>query len=287
MRKWLVLAFGIVCISLSAIFVRRAAVDGLAQALYRIAFAFFAVAPARFLRKGKSYPLANRLLCVVGGFFFGLELAFWNVSVMISDATTPTLLVNLSAVWVALGASFLLGERTSPFHWIGTAVSLSGVAVIVGLSRIVALDLGTGVTFALAASAFLAAYTLVIRKARAGMDTISVLYYALLGSFIPLFAACLAGNVPLWGYSPQSWVYLAALGVVTQVGGYFAINYALGHISSVKVSLSILAQPVLTAVFASLLIQEVIPERTMMGGGIVLVGIGVSFLGTKKRQLLE
>jgi drug/metabolite transporter (DMT)-like permease len=149
--------------------------------------------------------------------------------------------------------------------------------VIIGFTKILNLKLESGITFAIIASVFLAGYTLTIKKARAEMETISVLYYALLGSAIPLIIICFIYKLPLLGYSARSYFYLICLGVVTQVGGYFSINYALGHISSIKVSLITLLQPVLTAVFASLIINEIIPSQKLIGGLIVLVGIGISF----------
>ena len=43
MKKWLALIFGIICIAISAIFVKQANVNGLISALYRIVFAFIVV----------------------------------------------------------------------------------------------------------------------------------------------------------------------------------------------------------------------------------------------------
>jgi drug/metabolite transporter (DMT)-like permease len=250
LKKWIVLFLGIICIAISAIFVKQANVNGLVSALYRIVIALLVVAPIKVLTNKNEYTARNKITCMAGGIFFGFELAFWNVSVMISNATMPTLLVNLSAVWVGLGAFFFLKEKVFLFHWIGTII----------------------------ASFFLAGYTLTIKKARTAMDTFTVLFYALLGSSIPLIVICLIYKLPLLGYSAGSYFYLVCLGVVTQVGGYFSINYALGHISSIKVSLITLLQPVMTAVFASIIINEVIPSQKLVGGLIVLAGIGISFV---------
>ena len=75
------------------------------------------------------------------------------------------------------------------------------------------------------------------------------------------------------------------IGLITQVGGYFSINYALGHISSIKVSLLTLLQPVLTGIFASLIISETIQKNKIIGGMIVLIGLCVSFRKTNKQKI--
>jgi len=280
-KKWLVLFFGVLCVSCSAIFVRKANVDGLVSAFYRVAFAFALAAPIYWTRaarrKGKrALKPRNIAICMVGGLFFGLDLAFWNVSVMRSNATIPTLLVNLSSVWVGIGAGLLLKEKAGPAHWVGTAIALLGVAVVVGLGQVIRLKPETGVTYAIIASLFLASYLLVTKRARMEMDTLSVLFYSLLSSSILLLAICLIARRPLAGYSGETWLYLACIGVIVQVGGYFSSNYALGYLPSATVSLASLLQPVLTGVVAVLALGEQFSAQRIVGGLVVLAGICVS-----------
>lgn len=276
-RAWVALAFGITCVGASAIFVRLANVHGLVSATYRIVTALICVFPF-FLHKGRR-PLKARaaLVSVAAGLCFGFELACWNVAVMRSSATLPTLLVNLSSVWVGIGAFMFLRERTSAFHWIGNAVALLGVAAIIGSARLIGMRIGQGAALSVAASLFLAAYTLLVRKARAKSDTVSVLFFALIGSAVPLLAMCGAMGLPLGGYSGNTLFYMLLSGIVTQVGGYFSVNYALGHIPSTKVSLATLFQPVLTAIFAALFLRETIHANIIVGGCVILSGIALSF----------
>lgn len=282
MKKWIVLFVGIICVSISAIFVKKANVTGLVAAFYRIVFALTIIGPMFFIKRKKNITKKNLIICITGGLLFGFELAFWNISVMSSTATIPTLLVNLSSVWVCFGAFVFLKEKVTIMHLIGNFVALLGVVIIIGINKIVNLKLDSGVLYALIASVFLAGYTLVIKKARNNTDTISVIFYALIGSLISLSIMCLFGKVKLSGFSAESWVYLVCIGVVTQVGGYVSINYALGHMDSIKVSLATLLQPVLTAVFASLLLNEIIKSQKIYGGIIILFGLGISFIKPKK-----
>lgn len=289
MKKWLVLFFGVLCVSCSAIFVRKANVDGLVSAFYRVAFAFALTGPlywARAARRGRKRSLKPRdiAICMIGGLFFGLDLAFWNVSVMRSNATIPTLLVNLSSVWVGIGASLFLKEKAGPAHWIGTSIALLGVAIVVGLGQVIHLKADTGVTYAIIASLFLASYLLMTKKARMEMDTLSVLFYSLLSSSALLLAICLIARKPLAGYSGETWIYLACIGVIVQVGGYFSSNYALGYLPSATVSLASLLQPVLTGVVAVLALGEQFSAQRIVGGLVVLAGICVSLKRPGKRD---
>ena len=283
MRKWLVLFFGILCIAVSAIFVKKANIDGLVSATYRIVVALIVLAPIVAMTKQKKASIKSKLLCVFAGMFFGFELACWNVSIMISSATMPTLLANLSSIWVGIGAFLFLNEKTTPFHWIGNLIALLGVIIVIGFQQILHMQIEQGILLALAASAFLAAYTLLIKKVRIRMSTLTVLFYALIGSAIPLISMCVILKLPLVGYSNNTLLYLISLGLITQIGGYFSINYVLGHIPSIKVSLITLLQPVLTAIFACIFLHEIIQIHKIVGGIIVLIGIAVSFLNIRKQ----
>jgi drug/metabolite transporter (DMT)-like permease len=279
MRNWLVLLFGIVCISISAILVRLSRVDGIVSAFYRMAFALVCVAPAWIARKRKM-DAGSAFLCLAGGLFFGLELACWNVSIGYLNATIPTILVNLSTVWVSVGAILVYRERSSAFHWLGMLVALLGVFALVGFRNILGLNLNAGTLLALAASLFLALYTLTVKRARAKADTVSILFFSLLGSFIPLSAMVWLKRLPLTGYPPETWICLAGLGVVVQVGGYCSINYVLKYLSATKVSLLTLLQPILTALLSVLVLKERLSPRVLLGGAIIMIGLGLSFAKT-------
>jgi drug/metabolite transporter (DMT)-like permease len=246
-----------------------------------MAFALAFIAPAWIARKRKL-DSRSALLCLLGGLFFGLELACWNLSIGYLNATIPTILVNLSAVWVSVGAALVYKERGSAFHWLGMLVALIGVFALVGFRNVIGLHIDTGTILALAASLFLALYTLTIKQARTKSDTISILFFALLGSLIPLSALALLKRIPLMGFSPESWICLAGLGLVVQVGGYCSINYVLKYISATKVSLLTLLQPILTALLSVIILKESFGSQTLIGGAIIMLGLGLSFVRAKK-----
>jgi drug/metabolite transporter (DMT)-like permease len=77
----------------------------------------------------------------------------------------------------------------------------------------------------------------------------------------------------LWGFAPGTWLALLALALISQVAGWLAITYALGHLSASVVSPTLLAQPVLTALFAVPLLGEGLSPRQMLGGLVALAGI--------------
>jgi drug/metabolite transporter (DMT)-like permease len=76
---------------------------------------------------------------------------------------------------------------------------------------------------------------------------------------------------PLTGYPAVTYWSLIALALVTQVGGYLCINYALGHLPASIVSPTMLGQPVLTALLAVPLLGEPL-ILVQIGGGLLVLG---------------
>jgi len=66
------------------------------------------------------------------------------------------------------------------------------------------------------------------------------------------------------------------LGLISQLAGYLALTYALGHLPATVTSVSLLTQGPLTAVLAALLLHETLSAAQVAGGILVLVGVGVA-----------
>jgi drug/metabolite transporter (DMT)-like permease len=77
----------------------------------------------------------------------------------------------------------------------------------------------------------------------------------------------------LTGYSAKTWLALIALGLVSHMGGWLAINYALGHLRAAPVSVTLLAQVIVTALLSIPLLGEDLSRRQIVGGMVVLAGI--------------
>jgi drug/metabolite transporter (DMT)-like permease len=64
--------------------------------------------------------------------------------------------------------------------------------------------------------------------------------------------------------------------LITQLGGYMALTYALGHLPATVTSVSLLMQGPLTAVLAALFLTEKLTTPQILGGLLVLAGVGLA-----------
>ncbi len=270
---YVALAVGAVCVAFSAIFVKIAAVPGSTSAFYRVLIAGVVVIPW-CLWKRPSLPSRNAvLLTLAGGVFLGIDLALWQAALLVTSATNATLLTNIAPLWVGFGALILFRESLGSYFWIGLALALVGVALVVSGGGRQLARLNYGDLLAVTASFFFALYFLVTQRVRAGMDTLTFLALSVASSIILLLAVVLLLDAPLGGFSVRTWAALVALGLLPHMCGYLAINYALGHLRATSVSVSLLGQPVITVLLSIPLLGELLSMRQLVGGAFVLSGI--------------
>lgn len=266
------LAAGVICIGFSAIFVRLAGIPGISSAFYRVFVASLALVPISLVRRPVIRSRSVVGLSVLAGVLFGLDLSFWNVAVMGTKATNAALLAYLAPIWVGLGAQALLGEKLKKTFWPGTAIALLGMFVIFG-GGLRSLQFGTGDLLAAVSSFFYAGYLLVSQAARARVGTLTFTVLSVFSSTAVLFLIALITRQPLAGFSGRTWISLAALGLISHLGGWLSINYALGHVKASVTSVTLLGQPIITALAALVILGEPLGLPQVLGGLLILPGI--------------
>jgi len=273
---YVALSIGIVCIGFSAIFVKIAGAPGAVSAFYRVLIAGIGIVPWGILQRAKRPSPKETIIIAAGGVSIALNLALWNTSILLTSAATATLLANNAPLWVGLGALLLFREHLSFRYWCGLILSIIGMAILVGAiawSRVHRFQLNVGDVLAFISSGFYAAYLLTTQRARVRVDTLTFMTISLLSSIFVLLILNLAMGTSLTGYSPKTWSALIGLGLISHMGGWLAINYALGHLRAARVSVTLLAQVIVTALLSIPLLGEALSRRQIFGGMVVLCGI--------------
>jgi len=274
----LALAFGILCISIFPILVKLSLTPGLISAFYRMAFAVALLLPFVFITKKFTLPKTNiLLLAILCGVLFASDVAVWNIAIQTSSATQASLLTNLSPLWVGIISYVFLKTKPATNFWIGTAVALFGMAMLVGFKFFLELDFDTAFLLAVLSGVLYSIYLLVSKKVLSQMDVLSFMTISLLASTVYLAAVCLWMNEPFSGFSDMGWYVLLIQAVVCQLLAWISISYATQHMRPTRVSLSLLGQAVLTSILAWLFLDEKITLHMIIGGLILLVGIRITF----------
>jgi drug/metabolite transporter (DMT)-like permease len=275
----------VLAVSASAIFIRVADAPALAIALWRCALGAAVLLPPALLGrdpfpKGRAFHVG-----IASGVALGAHFGFWISSLDYTSVAASVVLVSTQPVFVAVLAYLLFGERTTPLSFLGIVVAITGTAVIavdgsVGSAAVL------GNVLALIGAVTVAVYVLIGRSSRTGgigvLPYSVVVYAAAAATLLPV---ALVFGVPLWGYSGQTWFWLAAITFGPQLMGHTVFNWALRYVQASIISGTILAEPVIAALLAWLVLSERPGFPTLVGGAVVLAGL--YFLLSGRRVVAE
>jgi drug/metabolite transporter (DMT)-like permease len=271
------LAGGIVAISWSAIFVRWARMPGVSSAFYRMAIAAVVLWPlVPFFRKpAQGLGIRTLWIAAAGGAFFAGDVGFWNVAVMHTSAGNATFLSNIAPLFVGLFTWMLTRKLPSGRFWTALLVSLVGSCLIVTGDLRHALSRSHADGLAVLAAVCFALFLVITGRLREKVDAAMLLVLSTTASAVTLLIWAVGAHISLAVPGIGSWWPLLGLGLFCQVGGYFGLTYALGHLPATVTSILWLTIAPMTAVFAWLIFGERMSAMEIVGGALVLAGVWI------------
>ena len=274
---YLALGAGVLALSFSAMFVRWANAPGPITAFYRLFFSIFLLLPFLVPRIRNSSEVRSRsiLFPILAGVFTACDLALWTSSLSYTTAANATLLGNTAPLWVALGTWLILKQKLTGAFWRGLTITLIGAALIMGTDFILHPRFGVGDVMATLTGLFYGGYYLITEKSRAHFDSVTHIWFVGIGASLALFIIHSILQNPSTGYDRSTWLVFLSSAVVSQLIGYMALAYALGHLPASIVAPTMVLQPVVTAILAIPFLGEIPTIWQGIGGAIALVGIYV------------
>ncbi|MBO8163711.1 MAG: DMT family transporter [Brevibacillus sp.] len=275
---YLALLIGVVSISFSAIFVKLASAPAPVIATYRLLFSVLLTLPMLFFAKGVGKEIAGIsrkvwLLSLLSGAFLAGHFLLWFESLRFTSVASSTVLVTLQPLFAFIGGFFLFGERLHPAAILGGVLAVGG-SFVIGWGDF---QLGGSALFgdilALLGAATVTAYWLIgqyVRKALS-LTAYTLVVYSVSG--ICLLAYDLAFGYDLTGYPAADWGWFLLLALIPTLFGHTIFNWVIKWIPTSTVSMSILGEPIGTAILAHLILGEVVTLPQYIGGGIILLGI--------------
>jgi drug/metabolite transporter (DMT)-like permease len=272
---YIALAIGICALSLSAMFVRWAEAPGPIVGFYRLLISTIFLTPLFIRQQKKLEPVDKKYLVfpILAGIFTAFDFAFWNSSLKFTTAANATLLGNTAPLWVALFALFIFREKLRGIFWLGLAIALTGAALVMGSDFLRHPTLGLGDLMASTAAIFYASYQLITQRGRKHIDPLRYMWLVGLSATIGMFIINIVLGNSFTGYPAQTWVIFFITAIVSQMIGYLAITYALGHLPASVVSPTLIGQPILTTILAIPMLGEIPNTTQWVGGAIALAGI--------------
>jgi drug/metabolite transporter (DMT)-like permease len=270
------LAGGVLALSLSAIFIREAQAPTTVTTFYRMSFAALFLLPF-FIKSARTENWKINLrwipLALLGGLLTAFDHGSWSLALEGTSVANATLFNNIAPVWVALVAFFLWKEKLTHRFWIGLVLTMAGACYIFGSQMINNQQLNPGDLWGVFSSFFYAGYFLVTQRVRTHFKTLTYIWFVAATASLVLLVFNLLVQRPLSGFSFNTYLFFIAAALISQVGGYFSVAYALGHLPAAVVAPTMILQPVLTSLLAIPFAGEPLSSGQLIGGASVLLGI--------------
>ncbi|MGH8679214.1 MAG: DMT family transporter [Burkholderiales bacterium] len=279
---FLVLAGGVAVVSTASILIRYAqaeAASSAAIAAGRLAIAAIVLAPLAWSRAGAELTRLSRrdlALCAVSGVFLALHFWTWIASLEYTSVASSTALVTTNPIWVALTSAWLLNERPNPRQVAGIILTLAGTALIFAAASAATQARPApllGNTLALVGALAATGYLLLGRALRSRVGLLAYIWLAYSFAALVLLVAAFASGENLGSLNARAWFLILALALGPQLLGHTAFNWALRRLSATFVAISILGEPVGSALLAWWLLGEHFTALQFGGFAVVLIGI--------------
>ncbi len=275
-------AVAVVAVSTSAILVRWSTAPALVKGFYRVLFTTLLLAPLTVTRHGgavRALSWRDGLAAAATGVALAVHFASWFESLEWTSVAASVTLVQTQPVFVAIGAGLLLDEHVDRRTVAGIGIAVFGIAVMTA-SDASGAAAGPrplyGNLLAVLGAVTAATYFLAGRSLRQRIDLVPYVTVVYAVCAVVLLGMVAAQGLALVAYPPREWLLFLGMALGPGILGHTLINWALAHLESSVVSVSLLGEPVGSTLLALVLLAEVPAGLTVAGGAVVLAGIYVT-----------
>ncbi len=285
------LAVALISVSFAAIFMRYSEVEISANSTVLCRFLVFTITFGTIRVIGElrqrwtaqdgderdiSPPISAHQWVLLGsvGAIATASLVLWAMSLTRTSVANSVLLNNLTPLFTTLGGWLFLGQRFERRFIVGLGIALIG-AFALGASD---LHLGgttlIGDAYALLSAVFLAAYFLLAERLRDRFSaTIILLCRCSIGILILVPLVIATEGVHFLPTTSHGWLAVIALGIICEGLGQRLLAKSFEKFSSSFISLFLLLEPPLSALFAWFIFSEQMGISNLIS--FILVSIGL------------
>lgn len=278
----LALLIGVIAISTGAIFARLADAPPLVIAAYRVGLASLILMPLvgwRARSELRQLTPGDFLFASLAGLCLALHFATWITSLNYTSVATSVVLVNTNPLWVGLLTPLISRDRLHRLTIYGIGLSIMG-GVLIGFGDAVGDRQALwGDVLALAGGVCAALYLLLGRKLRRQLSLLVYIMVCYGSAAIILWLLVLSLRLPVATYTMQTYAAFLAMALVPQLLGHSSYNWALGWLSPSLIAVSLLGEPIGSAILAYMIFGEGVTWLKAAGGAVILCAIYLAARG--------
>ncbi len=217
-------------------------------------------------------------LVLLGAIGYGGQAFSFFTALTLAPAGLVALLLYLHPALVALLAAALLHERLTPVKLVALAIALAGMVLTIApaLTTPESVPAGTGVVagigFAIAAAVFYSLYIIAGAWLGRRVDAFPVSTVVIASAAVLFIAAALVRG-PQWPQTPEGWVAVVAIALLSTVAAVTLYFAGLKLIGPTRASTLSTLEPLVTVTLAALVLGERIAPVQMAGGALILAAV--------------
>ena len=269
---------GVIGISLSAIFVKFSQAPSAVTAAFRLLWTVILMTPVVFGKKDVREELLNIdkqtfFLSAFSGLFLAIHFVLWFESLAHTTVASSTTIVCTEVIWVSLGFCLFLKGKLSKKAVLAIAITLFGSVLIAYSDSFSGSSHFYGDMLSLLAAIAVAAYTLIGRivRKKASTSVYTYIVYSVCAAILVIL--CIVQGHALFDFGTSAVVVGLLLAVFSTILGHSIFSWCLKYFSPSFVSASKLCEPVVAAIFAIFLFQEIPSVWQVVGGALILGGV--------------
>lgn len=296
-QTYAVLAGGVLSVSMAAILIRLAQAEALPSLLIaaaRLVIATLILTPLvlrRHLPQIRSLRPRDMTLIGVSGLFLALHFILWITSLEYTTVLVSVVLVTTSPLWSALLEALFLRSRITRLVLLGLLLAIAGGVIISLPPAGETMQFGSqpvlGSLMAAGGALAVAVYLVIGRSVRSRLPLLPYIWLVYGAAAVVASLALLLTGTPVTGYSLQGYGWMVAVGLIPQLLGHSAFNYALEYLSATYVGIATQLEPVGSAIMAFFVFDEIPYLTQFIGSSIILLGVIVASVGQNKTKEIE
>ncbi|MFO8109992.1 MAG: DMT family transporter [Thermoplasmata archaeon] len=264
-----------IAVSFAAVLIRLSHSHPFTIAFYRMFFATLILLPPLYFRREeiKRITRSEWNILVLTGIFLAIHFAAWISSLRYTSVVSSVVLVTSHPLVVTWVSGWYLGEKSGRTAYMAILLSLGGITIM-AVSNYQAEGWSLfGDILAIVGMLAFAGYIIRGRQMRRTMSTVtySFVVYGVSSLVLGAMAFFFVGGVT--SQPPREYLLFLSLAVIPTIFGHTLYNWALRFVRARLVSVSLLAEPLGASLLAFIILNEVPPYLTALGGAITLIGV--------------
>lgn len=274
-KAHLVIPFAVVSVSFAAIFIRLSDSHPVSIAFYRMLFSTVLLFPF-FIKNRKEISNFDRkqwFILITTGLLLAVHFASWISSLSYTSVASSVVLVTAHPLVVYWIAGWHLNEKTSKKGYLAIVIAFVGIIIMAYSDYSFRRWSLFGDLLAIIGMLAVAGYLIRGREMRQRMSVFSYSFLVYLFSTLFLGVFTVFFESPFKIYPTREYLLFIALALIPTMFGHTLYNWALKFVRAKFVSISLLGEPIGSALLAFFILEEVPPQLTIVGAAITLVGI--------------